>query len=160
MEMSEFFNNVDSRSAISKIITWVEEPKSADVRTAAKCVIVSMFNLNPPEFSAITSGLQKTFQVGCDTLPIYSVIHLSHTSHFNLSHSQEITHRVISSHLQGLTDTLDSPVNPLHQMGTRTKPHSPNPRASPRYSINPSVSHPRCSDVESIYILVFFVSLQ
>lgn len=64
MEMGEFINSVDTRSAIAKIITWVEEPKSADVRTAARCVIVSMFNLNPPEFSAITSGLQKTFQVG------------------------------------------------------------------------------------------------
>ena len=64
MEMSEFINNADTRGAVSKIITWVEEPKSGDIRTAAKSVIVSMFNLNPPEFSALITGLQKTFQVG------------------------------------------------------------------------------------------------
>ena len=63
MEMSEFINNADTRGAVSKIITWVEEPKSGDIRTAAKSVIVSMFNLNPPEFSALITGLQKTFQV-------------------------------------------------------------------------------------------------
>lgn len=63
MEMSEFINNSDTRGAVSKIITWVEEPKSGDIRTAAKSVIVSMFNLNPPEFSALITGLQKTFQV-------------------------------------------------------------------------------------------------
>lgn len=63
MEMSEFVNNSDTRSAISKIITWVEEPKSADTRSAAKSVIASMFNLNPPEFSALITGLDRQHQV-------------------------------------------------------------------------------------------------
>lgn len=65
MEMSEFINSADTRTAVSKIITWVEEPKSAEIRAAAKSVVVSMFNLNPPEFSALITGLQKNFQVQC-----------------------------------------------------------------------------------------------
>ena len=71
MEMSEFINNADTRGAVSKIITWVEEPKSGDIRTAAKSVIVSMFNLNPPEFSALITGLQKTFQVGLSVMCVF-----------------------------------------------------------------------------------------
>jgi len=63
MDMSEFINNLDTRTAVSKIITWVEEPKSAEIRAASKSVIASMFNLNPPEFSALITGLQKTVQV-------------------------------------------------------------------------------------------------
>ena len=74
MEMSEFINNADTRGAVSKIITWVEEPKSGDIRTAAKSVIVSMFNLNPPEFSALITGLQKTFQVGL-SVSLYIGVH-------------------------------------------------------------------------------------
>lgn len=63
MDMSEFINNSDARLAISRIITWVEEPKSAEIRAGAKSVVVSMFNLNPPEFSALITGLQKPLQV-------------------------------------------------------------------------------------------------
>ena len=46
---------------------------------------------------------------------------------------QNTAHKVITQHVQGLTDTVDSPVNPLNQMGARAKRNSPNPRASPRY---------------------------
>ena len=64
MEMSEFMNTEDTRGAMSKIITWVEEPKSAEIRSAAKSVVGSMFNLNPPELNSLLSLIDKRLQVG------------------------------------------------------------------------------------------------
>lgn len=63
MEMSEFINNTDTKCAVAKIISWVEEPKSAEVRSAAKTVVGSMFNLNPPELNSLLSGLERPLQV-------------------------------------------------------------------------------------------------
>lgn len=63
MEMSEFINNGDTRGAVSKIISWVDEPKSSEIRSAAKSVVGSMFNLNPPELNSLLSALDKSLQV-------------------------------------------------------------------------------------------------
>lgn len=68
MEMSEFINNGDTRGAVSKIIGWVEEPKSAEIRAAAKSVLNSMFNLNPPELNSLLSHVDKRLQVVIYTL--------------------------------------------------------------------------------------------
>ncbi|WAR05483.1 CLAP2-like protein [Mya arenaria] len=64
MEPADFSNNSDSRLVVSRIITWTNEPKNTDVRKAAQAVLISLFSLNPPEFSMMLSGLPKTFQDG------------------------------------------------------------------------------------------------
>lgn len=64
MEPSDFSNSSDTRLVVSRIITWTNEPKSVDVRKSAQSVLFGLFNLNPPEFSMMLSGLPKTFQDG------------------------------------------------------------------------------------------------
>ncbi|CAH1773834.1 unnamed protein product [Owenia fusiformis] len=64
MDPSDFNNSSDTRLAISRIITWTTEPKSAEVRKAAQSCLIAMFNLNTPEFSMMLSHLPKTFQDG------------------------------------------------------------------------------------------------
>uniref|UniRef100_A0A0L8G991 TOG domain-containing protein n=1 Tax=Octopus bimaculoides TaxID=37653 RepID=A0A0L8G991_OCTBM len=63
MDPSDFNNSSDSRLAVSRIITWTTEPKSADVRKAAQAVLIALFNLNTAEFSMMLSILPKAFQV-------------------------------------------------------------------------------------------------
>ncbi|XP_036366142.1 CLIP-associating protein 1-B isoform X14 [Octopus sinensis] len=64
MDPSDFNNSSDSRLAVSRIITWTTEPKSADVRKAAQAVLIALFNLNTAEFSMMLSILPKAFQDG------------------------------------------------------------------------------------------------
>lgn len=64
MDAGDFVNSSDTRLAISRIITWSTEPKSVDVRKSAQAVLISLFNLNTPEFSMLLSALPKTFQDG------------------------------------------------------------------------------------------------
>lgn len=64
MDPSDFNNSSDSRLAVSRVISWTTEPKSADVRKAAQAVLIALFNLNTAEFSMMLSILPKTFQDG------------------------------------------------------------------------------------------------
>ncbi|XP_052252616.1 CLIP-associating protein 1-like isoform X3 [Dreissena polymorpha] len=64
MDPSDFTNSSDTRLVVSRVITWTNEPKNTDVRKAAQSVLICLFNLNPPEFSMLLSGLPKAFQDG------------------------------------------------------------------------------------------------
>uniref|UniRef100_A0A4W5QQI4 Cytoplasmic linker associated protein 2 n=1 Tax=Hucho hucho TaxID=62062 RepID=A0A4W5QQI4_9TELE len=68
MEPQDFVNSSETRLAVSRIITWTTEPKSCDVRKAAQSVLISLFQLNTPEFTMLLAALPKTFQDGATKL--------------------------------------------------------------------------------------------
>uniref|UniRef100_A0A8C1RE66 Cytoplasmic linker associated protein 2 n=1 Tax=Cyprinus carpio TaxID=7962 RepID=A0A8C1RE66_CYPCA len=84
MEPQDFVNSSETRLAVSRIITWTTEPKSSDVRkvqdicasymndvsnvSAAQSVLISLFQLNTPEFTMLLAALPKTFQDGATKL--------------------------------------------------------------------------------------------
>uniref|UniRef100_A0A6Q2XL96 TOG domain-containing protein n=1 Tax=Esox lucius TaxID=8010 RepID=A0A6Q2XL96_ESOLU len=93
MEPRDFVNSSETRLAVSRIITWTTEPKSSDVRKvfyantcarahtntlgvdlhvcvfqAAQSVLISLFQLNTPEFTMLLAALPKTFQDGATKL--------------------------------------------------------------------------------------------
>ncbi|XP_067111384.1 CLIP-associating protein 2 isoform X6 [Osmerus mordax] len=68
MEAPDFVNSSETRLAVSRIITWTTEPKSSDVRKAAQSVLISLFQLNTPEFTMLLGALPKTFQDGATKL--------------------------------------------------------------------------------------------
>ncbi|XP_056335663.1 CLIP-associating protein 2 isoform X28 [Danio aesculapii] len=68
MEPQDFVNTGETRLAVSRIITWTTEPKSSDVRKAAQSVLISLFQLNTPEFTMLLGALPKTFQDGATKL--------------------------------------------------------------------------------------------
>ncbi|XP_062265356.1 CLIP-associating protein 2 isoform X1 [Platichthys flesus] len=68
MEVQDFVNSSETRLAVSRIITWTTEPKSSDVRKAAQSVLISLFQLNTPEFTMLLAALPKTFQDGATKL--------------------------------------------------------------------------------------------
>ncbi|XP_036371627.1 CLIP-associating protein 2 isoform X6 [Megalops cyprinoides] len=62
MEPADFVNSSETLLAVSRIITWTTEPKSSDVRKAAQLVLISLFQLNTPEFTMLLGSLPKTYQ--------------------------------------------------------------------------------------------------
>ncbi|XP_041100813.1 CLIP-associating protein 2-like isoform X8 [Polyodon spathula] len=95
MDPGDFVNSSETRLAVSRIITWTTEPKSSDVRKcsgsvtmdvtepqktniedgrgataykAAQVVLISLFQLNTPEFTMLLGALPKTFQDGATKL--------------------------------------------------------------------------------------------
>uniref|UniRef100_A0AAY4CT30 TOG domain-containing protein n=1 Tax=Denticeps clupeoides TaxID=299321 RepID=A0AAY4CT30_9TELE len=68
MDPTDFVNSSETRLAVSRIITWISEPKSSDVRKAAQMVLISLFELNTPEFTMLLGALPKTFQDGATKL--------------------------------------------------------------------------------------------
>ncbi|XP_063308062.1 CLIP-associating protein 2 isoform X27 [Pelobates fuscus] len=68
MDPKEFGNSSETRLAVSRIITWTTEPKSSEVRKAAQSVLISLFELNTPEFTMLLGALPKTFQDGATKL--------------------------------------------------------------------------------------------
>ncbi|XP_064839342.1 CLIP-associating protein 2 isoform X14 [Oncorhynchus masou masou] len=68
MEPHDFVNSSETRLAVSRVITWTTEPKSSDVRKAAQSVLISLFQLNTPEFTMLLAALPKTFQDGATKL--------------------------------------------------------------------------------------------
>ncbi|XP_042361868.1 CLIP-associating protein 2 isoform X1 [Plectropomus leopardus] len=68
MDAPDFVNSSETRLAVSRIITWTTEPKSSDVRKAAQSVLISLFQLNTPEFTMLLAALPKTFQDGATKL--------------------------------------------------------------------------------------------
>uniref|UniRef100_A0A8C9VYK9 Cytoplasmic linker associated protein 2 n=1 Tax=Scleropages formosus TaxID=113540 RepID=A0A8C9VYK9_SCLFO len=68
MDPGDFVNSSETRLAVSRIITWTTEPKSSDVRKAAQSVLISLFQLNTPEFTMLLGALPKTFQDGATKL--------------------------------------------------------------------------------------------
>ncbi|XP_073732512.1 CLIP-associating protein 1 [Misgurnus anguillicaudatus] len=108
MDTSDFVNSSETRLAVSRIITWTTEPKSSDVRKAAQMVLISLFELNTPEFTMLLAALPKTFQDGATKL--------------------------LHNHLKNSTlSTAVSQASPSNTMG-RTPPKHPVTRTSPLMS--------------------------
>ncbi|NXT64292.1 CLAP2 protein, partial [Chaetops frenatus] len=69
MDPGDFVNSSETRLAVSRIITWTTEPKSSDVRKGCLLMLlISLFELNTPEFTMLLGALPKTFQDGATKL--------------------------------------------------------------------------------------------
>lgn len=62
MEPVDMRASEDLRYAVCKIVSFTAEPKSQDIRRSAQAVLVALFNLNTPEFSALLNELPKNIQ--------------------------------------------------------------------------------------------------
>uniref|UniRef100_A0A8C4UTH7 Cytoplasmic linker associated protein 1 n=1 Tax=Falco tinnunculus TaxID=100819 RepID=A0A8C4UTH7_FALTI len=110
MDPSDFVNSSETRLAVSRIITWTTEPKSSDVRKAAQIVLISLFELNTPEFTMLLGALPKTFQDGATKL-LHN--HLKNSSNTSGSPSNTLG-RTPSRHSSSRTSPLTSPTNCSH----------------------------------------------
>uniref|UniRef100_A0A667ILH9 Cytoplasmic linker associated protein 1 n=1 Tax=Lynx canadensis TaxID=61383 RepID=A0A667ILH9_LYNCA len=110
MDPTDFVNSSETRLAVSRIITWTTEPKSSDVRKAAQIVLISLFELNTPEFTMLLGALPKTFQDGATKL-LHN--HLKNSSNTSGSPSNTIG-RTPSRHTSSRTSPLTSPTNCSH----------------------------------------------
>uniref|UniRef100_UPI0035900983 CLIP-associating protein 1-A-like isoform X5 n=1 Tax=Myxine glutinosa TaxID=7769 RepID=UPI0035900983 len=68
MDPADFVNSSETRLAVSRIITWNNEPKSSDVRKAAQAVLIALFELNTPECTMLLAALPKSYQEGTTKL--------------------------------------------------------------------------------------------
>ncbi|KAG9355551.1 hypothetical protein JZ751_000389 [Albula glossodonta] len=103
MEPTDFVNSSETLLAISRIITWTTEPKSADVRKAAQSVLISLFQLNTPEFTMLLGSLPKTYQ--------------------------DQATRLLQNHLRNTGNTAQAPMG--SPLTTRHTPRSPASWSSP-----------------------------
>ncbi|XP_078142193.1 CLIP-associating protein 1a [Centroberyx gerrardi] len=113
MDPTDFVNSSETRLAVSRIITWTTEPKSSDVRKAAQVVLISLFELNTPEFTMLLGALPKTFQDGATKLLHNHLKNSSNTSSSVGSPSNTIG-RTPPRHTPSRTSPLTSPTNCSH----------------------------------------------
>ncbi|XP_068185904.1 CLIP-associating protein 1a isoform X12 [Antennarius striatus] len=113
MDPTDFVNSSETRLAVSRIITWTTEPKSSDVRKAAQVVLISLFELNTPEFTMLLGALPKTFQDGATKLLHNHLKNSSNTSSGVASPSNTIG-RTPQRHPPSRTSPLTSPTNCSH----------------------------------------------
>uniref|UniRef100_A0AAV2JYM5 TOG domain-containing protein n=1 Tax=Knipowitschia caucasica TaxID=637954 RepID=A0AAV2JYM5_KNICA len=113
MDPTDFGNSSETRLAVSRIITWTTEPKSSDVRKAAQVVLISLFELNTPEFTMLLGALPKTFQDGATKLLHNHLKNSSNTSSTVGSPSNTIG-RTPPRHTPSRTSPLTSPTNCSH----------------------------------------------
>ncbi|XP_067843226.1 CLIP-associating protein 1a [Heptranchias perlo] len=111
MDPADFVNSSETRLAVSRIITWTTEPKSSDVRKAAQVVLISLFELNTPEFTMLLGALPKTFQDGATRL-LHN--HLKNSSNTSVSSPSNTMGRTPSRHSNSRTSPLTSPTNCSH----------------------------------------------
>uniref|UniRef100_A0A8C7IL30 Cytoplasmic linker associated protein 1 n=1 Tax=Oncorhynchus kisutch TaxID=8019 RepID=A0A8C7IL30_ONCKI len=111
MDPTDFVNSSETRLAVSRIITWTTEPKSSDVRKAAQVVLISLFELNTPEFTMLLGALPKTFQDGATKL---LQNHLKNSSNTSSSSPSNTIGRTPSRHPPSRTSPLTSPTNCSH----------------------------------------------
>ncbi|XP_049340602.1 CLIP-associating protein 1a isoform X21 [Astyanax mexicanus] len=112
MDPGDFVNSSETRLAVSRIITWTTEPKSSDVRKAAQIVLISLFELNTPEFTMLLGALPKTFQDGATKLLHSHLKNSSNTS--GVSSPSNTMGRTQSRHPYSRTSPLTSPTNCSH----------------------------------------------
>lgn len=112
MDPGDFVNSSETRLAVSRIITWTTEPKSSDVRKAAQVVLISLFELNTPEFTMLLGALPKTFQDGATKLLHNHLKNSSNTS--NVSSPSNTMGRTPARHPTSRTSPLTSPTNCSH----------------------------------------------
>uniref|UniRef100_A0A8C3A773 Cytoplasmic linker associated protein 2 n=1 Tax=Cyclopterus lumpus TaxID=8103 RepID=A0A8C3A773_CYCLU len=117
MEAPDFVNSSETRLAISRIITWTTEPKSSDVRKAAQSVLISLFQLNTPEFTMLLAALPKTFQDGATRL---LQNHLKNTGN-----AAQVTKKEFQTHMVRFGSSWSSPVT----SPTNTSQNTPSPSA-------------------------------
>ncbi|XP_051938952.1 CLIP-associating protein 1a isoform X40 [Hippocampus zosterae] len=113
MDPTDFINSSETRLAVSRIITWTTEPKSSDVRKAAQVVLISLFQLNTPEFTMLLGALPKTFQDGATKLLHNHLKNSSNTSSCVGSPSNTIG-CMPPRHTPSRTSPLTSPTNCSH----------------------------------------------
>ncbi|XP_072235268.1 CLIP-associating protein 1-like [Leuresthes tenuis] len=113
MDPTDFVNSSETRLAVSRIITWTTEPKSSDVRKAAQVVLISLFELNTPEFTMLLGALPKTFQDGATKLLHNHLKNSSNTSS-NVGSPSNTIGRTPSRHTPSRTSPLTSPTNCSH----------------------------------------------
>nr|XP_033800280.1 CLIP-associating protein 1 isoform X10 [Geotrypetes seraphini] len=111
MDPTDFVNSSETRLAVSRIITWTTEPKSSDVRKAAQIVLISLFELNTPEFTMLLGALPKTFQDGATKL-LHN--HLKNSSNTSVGSPSNTVGRTPSRHSSSRTSPLTSPTNCSH----------------------------------------------
>ncbi|XP_038603517.1 CLIP-associating protein 1 isoform X12 [Tachyglossus aculeatus] len=111
MDPTDFVNSSETRLAVSRIITWTTEPKSSDVRKAAQIVLISLFELNTPEFTMLLGALPKTFQDGATKL-LHN--HLKNSSNTSVGSPSNTIGRTSSRHSSSRTSPLTSPTNCSH----------------------------------------------
>ncbi|KAM9487471.1 CLIP-associating protein 1a isoform 32-T32 [Clarias gariepinus] len=112
MDPADFVNSSETRLAVSRIITWTTEPKSSDVRKAAQVVLISLFELNTPEFTMLLGALPKTFQDGATKLLHTHLKNSSSTS--GVSSPSNTIGRTPPRHSSSRTSPLTSPTNSSH----------------------------------------------
>lgn len=110
MDPTDFVSSSETRLAVSKIITWTTEPKSSDVRKAAQVVLISLFELNTPEFTMLLGALPKAFQDGATKL-LHN--HLKNSSNSSVGSPSNTIGRV-PRHSNSRTSPLTSPTNCSH----------------------------------------------
>ncbi|XP_069791010.1 CLIP-associating protein 1a isoform X2 [Narcine bancroftii] len=143
MDPADFVNSSETRLAVSRIITWTNEPKSSDLRKtvhswlsdeglarscsstsgpgeigleekckqAAQVVLISLFELNTPEFTMLLGALPKTFQDDATKL-LHN--HLKNSSNTSVSSPSNTMRRTPSRHSSSRTSPLTSPTNCSH----------------------------------------------
>ncbi|XP_062421158.1 CLIP-associating protein 1a isoform X10 [Pungitius pungitius] len=113
MDPTDFVNSSETRLAVSRIITWTTEPKSSDVRKAAQVVLISLFELNTPEFTMLLGALPKTFQDGATKLLHNHLKNSSNTSS-GVGSPGNTMGRTATRHAPSRTSPLTSPTNCSH----------------------------------------------
>ncbi|XP_075789198.1 CLIP-associating protein 1 isoform X4 [Pelodiscus sinensis] len=140
MDPTDFVNSSETRLAVSRIITWTTEPKSSDTmhswvgedlparstttssgpgegnleekcKQAAQIVLISLFELNTPEFTMLLGALPKTFQDGATKL-LHN--HLKNSSNTSVGSPSNTIGRTPSRHTSSRTSPLTSPTNCSH----------------------------------------------
>ncbi|KAM9804815.1 LOW QUALITY PROTEIN: CLIP-associating protein 1a [Neosynchiropus ocellatus] len=113
MDPTDFVNSSETRLAVSRIITWTTEPKSSDVRKAAQVVLISLFELNTPEFTMLLGALPKTFQDGATKL-LHNHLKNSSNSSSAVGSPSNTLGRTAPRHTPSRTSPLTSPTNCSH----------------------------------------------
>lgn len=63
MDADDLVPSADNAKAVAKIVDWIREPKSNDIRRASSTVIMALFSLNASNFTQILETLPKPSQV-------------------------------------------------------------------------------------------------
>nr|KAF6308110.1 hypothetical protein mMyoMyo1_008888 [Myotis myotis] len=111
MDPTDFINSSETRLAPSRLIIWTTEPKGSDMRKAAQIVLISLFELNTPEFTMLLGALPKTFQDGAVKL-LHN--HLKNSSNTSVSSPSSTIGRTPSRHNSSRASPLTSPTNGSH----------------------------------------------
>ncbi|CAF1131653.1 unnamed protein product [Adineta steineri] len=112
MEPVDITNNTDIRTALSKIISWANEPKSIEMRKAAQAVIFALHNLNRPEFSLMLTALPQTYQDTAAKI-IQSTSDMQSSNHSQLDNKYDFFRRPSFSGLTSpMTTSIHSDIQP------------------------------------------------